>query len=186
MEYPHGLTEWIGINMEGAMAAAITTTIIYLIFLFVVRILGARMLSSLTTFDTIMTLLFGSVVARTALGPVATLGAGITTFFTLIILHVTLGNIAHTRRGALMITNSAKLLMAGSTIIEKNMKATHTTHTELISKLRESGIHSVDEVAAVIMESSGKLSVLSRNRPLDREILTGVQDIELLSDDLFN
>lgn len=176
MHYPDGIIAWLGLNWAGVASTIIATVAIYSLFLLVTRIRGPRMLSSITTFDTVMVLLFGSVVARTTLGPVPTLATGVVALLTLVLLQITLGNIANQPRGDKILNTQPVLLMTGDKILENNMRATHTTHSELTSKLRESGIHSLDEVASVIMESSGKLSVIKSDKPLARELVADVKD----------
>lgn len=176
MNYPHGASAWLGITAEGAALTALGTCIIYLVFLLTTKIFGARLQSGLTTFDTLMTMLFGAVIGRTMIGPVPTLAAGIVVFATLLILHIALGAVTNTARGDRLLNSRPVLLMAGHQILERNLKSVNTTHTELMSALREHGISDKSQVAAVIMESSGKLSVLSAAHPIDREMLEGVKD----------
>lgn len=178
MTYPQGAAQWLGLTFEGAGFTIIATTAMYLIFLCATRILGQRLLASLTTFDTLMALLFGSIVARTALGPVPTLTTGVIAFTTLITLHFLLGKFTNTKRGDLFFNRPPVLLMAGSEILSENLKRTNTTPTELASVLRERGYHSHDEIAAVILEPSGKLSVLNRTSKIDPAMLTGIPEAE--------
>lgn len=180
MSYPDSLTQWLGLPGLGIIATVLATVAIYLVFLFAVRIFGQRLLTSLTTFDTLMVLLFGSMVARTALGPVPTLATGIVAFTTLLVMHFLLGKFANTETGDRFLNRNPIILVVGNQLIEQNLRATNTTHIELMSTLRERGIHSLDQIAAVIMEPTGKLSVLQNNQPIDREILQGVQQAELI------
>lgn len=180
MSYPDSIMQWLSLPGFGIVATIIGTIAIYLVFLLTVRIFGQRLLTSLTTFDTLMVLLFGSMVARTALGPVPTLTTGIVAFTTLLVLHFLLGKFANTETGDRFLNRDPIILVAGNQLIEKNLRATNTTHTELMSTLRERGIHSLEQIAAVIMEPTGKLSVLQNSQRIDREILRGVKDVELI------
>ncbi|MFC5369885.1 DUF421 domain-containing protein [Arcanobacterium bovis] len=180
MSYPQGLDAWLGITWQGALAAVLSTLVIYAVFLLVIRVLGQRLLAGLTTFDTLMVLLFGSIVARTALGPVPTLSTGIIAFSTLLVLHYTVGRLANFQHGDRMINSPAIVLMAGENFIEANLKNTHTTRSELLSQLREHGIHSPTLVAAVILEPSGRLSVLTRSHLISSSLLDGVRDAHLI------
>ncbi|XCB30370.1 DUF421 domain-containing protein [Arcanobacterium hippocoleae] len=180
MSYPDSIAQWLSLPLYGIFATVLGTVAIYLLFLFAVRIFGQRLLTSLTTFDTLMVLLFGSIVARTALGPVPTLTTGIVTFATLIGLHFSLGRFANTAAGDRFLNRDPMILIAGNQLIEKNMKATNTTSTELMSALRERGIHSLDQIAVVIIEPTGKLAVLQNNTQIDPQILHGVKDQKLI------
>ncbi|MDR6939067.1 DUF421 domain-containing protein [Arcanobacterium hippocoleae] len=180
MNYPDSFTQWLGLPLAGIFTTILSTVAIYLIFLFAVRIFGQRLLTSLTTFDTLMVLLFGSIVARTALGPVPTLTTGIVAFATLLCLHFLLGRFANTSTGDHFLNRDPIILMAGNKIIEENLRATNTTHRELMSTLREHGISTLDQIAVVIMEPTGKLAVLQNNQQIDPQILKGVKDTDLI------
>lgn len=180
MTYPHGLDEWLGLGWEGVLATIIATAAIYSLFLLITRLRGVRMLAGLTTFDTLMVLMFGGLIARTALGPVPTLATGVTAFLTLVILHTTLGHFANTRWGDAAINSSPRVLMAGAKMHKENMRRTNTTQSELMSALRTAGIRQLRDVAAVIMEPSGKLSIYRVGEPLDPEMLVGVKDAQWL------
>ena len=180
MSYPNPFSQWLSLPFSGIIATVIATTAIYLFFLIMVRIFGQRLLTSLTTFDTLMVLLFGSIVARTTLGPVPTLTTGIVALTTLLTLHFLLGKFANTDAGDHFLNRDPILLMAGEKFLTKNMKQSNTTHIELISALRERGIHSLTQIAAVILEPTGKLTVLQNNRKIDAKMLTGVKDSELI------
>ena len=178
MDYPQGLENWLGLPWEGVLATVIATSAIYVVFLAITRIMGQRMLASLTTFDTLMALLFGGVIARTTLGPTPTLATGVVAFLTLVALHFTLGKLANNSHADHMLNAAPRLLMAGDCMIEHNMRHTNTTHIELMSALRGAGIRDLSEVAAVIMEPSGKLSIYKAGDPINMDLLEGVLDID--------
>ncbi|MCI5826600.1 MAG: DUF421 domain-containing protein [Arcanobacterium sp.] len=181
MNFPHGLGNWLGINLEGALATVISTALIYALFLLVVRLMGQRMLASLTTFDTLMALLFGGLIARTTLGPHPTLAVGVIAFLTLTLLHFTLGKFANTRIGDRALNTTPRVLMAGEHIVTLNMRYTNTTHRELMAALRSAGIRDYSQVAAVIMEPTGKLSIYhAHGGPISAALLDGVKDAELI------
>ena len=180
MNYPETMAQWLGLPWAGVLATILATTVIYTVFLLVTRLLGVRMLASLTTFDTLMALLFGGLIARTTLGPTPTLATGVTAFLTLVTLHFTLGKFANTTFGDHALNSRALVLMAGEAICEKNMRRTHTTRIELRSALRTAGIHSFSEVAAVIMEPSGKLSIYRTGTPIAAQMIADVKDTHLI------
>lgn len=180
MTYPDSISQWLSLPWHGIVATILGTIGIYAAFLLVTRLLGTRMLASLTTFDTLMALLFGSVIARTTLGPVPTLTTGITALLTLVILHFTLGKFANTRWGDAMLNANALILVARGQKIPENMRRTNTTHRELLAALRGAGIRDMSDVQAVIMEPSGKLSIYRAGAPINPAMLDGVKDAELI------
>src|SRR5699024_4843617 len=90
------------------------------------------------------------------------------------VLQATVGRIRALRWGARAVTNRPVLLMAGSTILNENLKRCHVVPSELQSRLRMAGIRHPGEVSAVVLETSGTVSVLRRGEPLDPMLLRGV------------
>ncbi|MGB3801145.1 MAG: YetF domain-containing protein, partial [Lewinella sp.] len=73
--------------------------------------------------------------------------------------------------------NDPVLLMDGSTILYDNLKKTNVSESDLIAKLREANVLRLDQVMAVVMETTGDISVLHQegSEPIDDIILQGVQ-----------
>ena len=60
------------------------------------------------------------------------------------------------------------------------------TEAELRSRLRQAGIRNTDEVAAVVLESTGAISVLRRGVLLDLALLRDVRGAEQMPSDLLS
>lgn len=179
-EHADTLISWLNISPMGALAVVISTVTMYFLFLLGMRLMGQRILTGMASFDIAAALVFGAVVGRSAIGPWPTLSAGIIAFITLITLQATVGHVTHTRRGDRIFNNSAVLLMAGSRVLEKNLHACHVTRAELYSRLRAAGVRNDDEVAAVIFEPNGHLSILKRGFLIDPELLANVRGAEAM------
>ena len=84
------------------------------------------------------------------------------------------------RRGALLgiADNQPVLLMAGEEILEDNLRHLRLSHDELMAQLRKAGILRRSEVAAVVMETAGNVSVLRSGQGMDPELLAGVRGAE--------
>ncbi|HLS63876.1 MAG TPA: YetF domain-containing protein, partial [Ruania sp.] len=74
-----------------------------------------------------------------------------------------------------LIVSEPVLLMAGSSVIEENMRHCHVVLSELQSRLRQAGVRHRGEVAAVVFEPSGAISVLRRGDGIDARLLEGVR-----------
>ncbi|MFH5823475.1 YetF domain-containing protein [Georgenia sp. AZ-5] len=61
-----------------------------------------------------------------------------------------------------LVNSQAVLLMAGPTVLRDELHRLRVTEAELRARLRQSGIRSDREVAAVILEPTGTISVLRR------------------------
>ncbi len=77
-----------------------------------------------------------------------------------------------------LVDNSPILLMNGTDILEDNMMEARVTREDLFSKLRESNVTQFSQIKAVIMETTGDISVLHYKDPeheIDEVILENVR-----------
>ena len=157
-----------------ALAVVLATTGMYLGMVALVRLLGQRVLSGMSSFDLVAVIAFGSIIGRAALGETPVLGGGLVALTTLLTVQGLIGVLR--RRGGLQKVVSAPpmLLMAGSAVIEENMRRCHVLPGELQSRLRMAGIRHYGEVATVTFEPSGTISVVRRGEPVDPLLLSGV------------
>lgn len=169
-----------------AVAVAIATAGMYLTMVLLVRVLGQRVLSGMSSFDLVAVIAFGSIIGRAALGEIPVLAGGLVALVTLVVTQGLLG--LARRRGLLQhaVVTSPVLLMAGSTVIEKNMQRCHVLPGELQSRLRLAGVSRYEQVAAVVFEPSGTISVLRRGVQIDPLLLSGVVGAGLVPEELLS
>lgn len=163
-----------------ALATAIATAAMYLVMVVIVRFLGQRVISSLSSFDIAAVVAFGAIIGRSALGDHPRLMGGVIALGTLVLIQAIVGAVRTTRAGSRLVTVKPVLLMAGSRPIEENLRRCHVSDAELRSRLRQAGVCDPAEVAAVVFEPSGGISVLRRGRPLSEELLADVVGAERL------
>ncbi|MFW6597062.1 DUF421 domain-containing protein [Propionibacteriaceae bacterium Y2011] len=168
------MADLLGITWLEALAVALGTAGVYLALLLIVRILGQRVLSGMSSFDLVAVIAFGSVLGRAALGESPRLAGGVVALLTLVVLQAITGQLRSYRFGARAISNRPVLLMAGEQVCEENLQRCHVHPSELQSRLRLAGVRNPGEVAAVVMEPSGAVSVLKRGEPIDPRLLSGV------------
>lgn len=164
------------------MSAVVTTIVMYLLFLVLNRVLGQRILARFSSFDLLVVLVMGSVIARTMIGYTTTLATGIIVIFTLLVCEALIG--AATGRGLRLVNIPPVLLMAGEEFIEDEMRRCHITADDIRGALRRAGVRHRGEVAAVILEPTGDLSVLKRGELIAPELLDGVRSAERLPRDV--
>lgn len=79
---------------------------------------------------------------------------------------------------ARLVNNRPVLLMEGDRILGDNLEAVRVTEDDLRAKLREANVLSHDQIRAVVMETTGDISVLHgpvEGPGLDEELLEGVK-----------
>lgn len=161
-----------------ALVVMLASVAMYFTFLILIRMLGQRVLASMSSFDLAAVIALGAVAGRAILGYTPTLGAGVIGVGTLLALQALTGRLRQTRWGAALVSNRPMLLMAGDEVIRENLHRAHMVESELHSKLRLAGIRNPAEVACVILESTGSVSVLRRGELIDPALLSNVRGVE--------
>lgn len=168
------LWELLTVSPLESAAVVISTVGMYLAMLVLVRVLGPRMLSGMSGFDLAAVIAFGAVIGRSALGEFPAFSAGIISLATLIVLQGLLGMLRRHRFGAALIDNHPVLLMAGDRMLPDQMNRSRVVPGEIQSRLRLAGVRHPREVAAVILEPNGAISVIKRGVAIDPQLLSGV------------
>ncbi|KLU08166.1 MULTISPECIES: DUF421 domain-containing protein [Kocuria] len=174
----------LGVDAAGALAVVLSAVGIYLAFLLMVRLLGQRVLSRLSTFDAVVAVMLGAVAGRAVLGDTPTLAAGVLGLGTLFALEAAFGRLRSGIRVSALMNNRAVLLMAGDRVLEANLRRVHVVEAELHGALRKAGVRNLGEIACVVFEASGTISVLRRGTPVDPRLLAGVRDGDLVPREL--
>ena len=152
---------------------------VYLAVIVLTRLTGVRALAKMSSFDFAATVAVGSTVASVALGS-SPLASGVVA---LGLLYGMQYLVATLRRRDLLggaVDNSPILLMAGAEVLDGNLRHARVSRAELWSQLRQAGVVRRDQVHAVIMETTGDISVLRTGERFDPELLEGVRGAEAL------
>lgn len=179
------MLEHFTITPTDAGAVVIATAGLYWMFVIMVRLLGQRALARMSSTDLATIIVTGSVIGRAALGWTPTLVAGVLAMLTLFTMQALAGQVRRWVKTAWPLNSPPILLMAGTAFVEENLRKTHLDEEELWPKLRESGIRHRSEVACVILEPTGEVTVLRRGIPLDRSLMLDVRGIEHVPEDFF-
>ncbi|MCM3659766.1 DUF421 domain-containing protein [Georgenia satyanarayanai] len=164
----------------------VATVVLYLAFIVLTRSLGQRVLASLSGFDVLVVIVLGAVLGRAILGYSPTLSAGLIALVTLLSLEAVVGTLASRPRWERLANNRPVLLMAGSEILHDELRRTHVTESQLRSRLRQAGVRTDEEVAAVILEPTGSMSVLHRGVAIMPAMLDGVRSGERMPAELLD
>ncbi|MDO5753391.1 DUF421 domain-containing protein [Arthrobacter sp.] len=169
-----------GLTWGDAARVVLSAVALYALVLLLIRFMGQRTMATLTSFDLAAAVALGAVVGRAILGYTPTLVAGALGLVTLLVLQALTGQLRRFPKGHAAVNNSAYLLMAGSEFVAANLRRTHVSEAEITARLRLAGIRSRTEVACVILESTGEISVLRSDLPIEPEFLKNVKGAELV------
>jgi uncharacterized membrane protein YcaP (DUF421 family) len=139
-----------------------------------VRIAGLRSLSKMSSFDFVVTVAYGSLLASTATSG-SSLIDGLSAAAVLLVCQflIALGR-SRFRLGHL-VDNAPLLLMLDGQFIEANLRKSRVTEQDVRGRLRDANVLSRDEVRAVVLETTGDVSVLHGSRLLDPDLLFDVR-----------
>ena len=141
-----------------------------------VRIVGLRAFSKMTAFDFVTTIAVGSLIAQAGtrddwieyFQALAAIGG-------LFLVQWLLARARQRWRSAkALLSNQPMLLMEHGRFLEDSMKESRVSRDSLFEKLRASGVSDLGDVRAVVLETTGDISVI-HGGTIDERLLEGVQ-----------
>ena len=140
-----------------------------------VRIVGLRSFSKMTNFDFVMTVAMGSLLAGASQsqqwsGFLQTL----TAMACLFAVQYSVARLRHwSSRFDALVENKPALLMKDGVILHDALRAHRVAEDDLFAKLREANALELSAVRAVVLETTGDISVLHGDR-VDEVLFKGV------------
>jgi len=175
---------WITTPPPNAFMVVVKAIGVYIALIVFTRLAGLRSFSKMSSYDFAITVAFGSVLASTVLSGEPPLLQSIVALAALFIIQYVI-SMLRTRSDAVAsaVDNGPMLVMAGSDILHDNLRAVRMTEDDLYAKLREANVTQWNQVRAVVMESTGDVSVLHADPeapPLETDLLDGVRQADRL------
>jgi uncharacterized membrane protein YcaP (DUF421 family) len=176
------LRDTLGIELWRIPIVVFTAVAIYLVFLLLVRLFGARVLAGLTGFDVVVGIMLGAVAGRVIIGDPPTLTAGIIGLVTLLCCEALFGVVRKNISFRQALNAQPTVVLAHGQPQTDLMRKTHVSHEDLMSCLRRAGVASPDQVLCIVLEPSGAMSLLRRGTDVDPVVLQGVLGAERVLD----
>lgn len=164
--------------------------IIYLIVLFVFRIMGKRQLGQMQPFELVLTL----IIADLATIPMAEISVpvlhGIVPLFTLVILHFLLTLLTRISTTLSAVVSGKPVILINPRGIDyKAMKKLSISIDDIFEAMRGLGYFSLEQVEYAIMETNGKISILPKaelapatNQSVGAQVEKAVIPINIISE----
>ncbi len=172
------LRDTLGIELWRIPVVIVTAITIYLVFLLLIRLFGARVLSGLTGFDVVVSIMLGAVAGRVIIGEPPTLTAGILGLVTLLCCEAAFGVVRKNISFRQAVNAQPTVVLAHGRPQQDLMRKTHVSEEDLMSCLRRAGITEPDDVQCIVLEPSGAMSVLRRGGKIEPAVLRGVLGAE--------
>ncbi len=155
------MQEWIQISWQEIAGVLLSVTAVYATIIVFTRVTGLRSFSKMSAGDFAMTVAVGSVLGSAVVTPSPTI------LVTAVALAGLFGGqwlLAHARRKSdrfmRLVDNRPLLLVWNGDMLKDNMRRAGVTETDIRAKLREANTFRLDDVAAVVFETTGDVSVL--------------------------
>jgi len=173
------IANWLTTSWGTAGLAVLSALGIYVALVILTRLAGLRSFSKISSFDFAVTVAIGSVLASTILSADPPLARAAVALAALYGIQMTLALLrSRSKAVCRAVDNAPLLLMDGERILHHNLRRARVTEDDLRSKLREANVLRIDGVRAVVMESTGDVSVLHGDPDgpaLEPDLLEGVR-----------
>lgn len=172
------ISDWLTTSVEELWLVPLSAALILVVAIAIVRISGLRSLSKMSSFDFLVTVALGSILATVAATSTSLVNGALASASLLAVQAA----IARARRSdwiESLVDNEPQLLMRGSVMDQEAMTKCRVTTSDVIAKLREANVTRYDQVLAVVLETTGDISVLHGEGPLEEGLLEGVRSANL-------
>lgn len=175
------MQDWWWDSASDLGAAVASAIILYVLLIVASRITGLRTYSKMSGFDFPLTVAVGTLVASTILSPDPPLVRAAVILAVLLLLQ---GGIAGLRErfpwARRAVDNKAIVLVRDGQVLQENMRRARVSLPELRAKIRGANGLRLDRVRAVVLETTGDVSVLqsSQGERLDDWIMEDVRGWE--------
>lgn len=153
-------------------------TLAYVSLVVLLRLSGKRTLSKMNAFDFIVTIAFGSTLASILTSRNVSLAQGVAALGLLILMQLICTFLAaRYPRFQKLIKAQPTLVFYNGQFLKQAMRRERVTEEEVLAAMRETGLAGPDEVDAVVIETEGSLSILSKSRATRDELARAGVDI---------
>jgi uncharacterized membrane protein YcaP (DUF421 family) len=148
----------------------------YVALVAVLRVSGKRTLAKMNAFDLVVTVSLGSTLATIALSSDVALVEGIAAFVVLCSAQFVVARSAvRWRKAESAVKSRPVLLVEDGEMLVEAVAAERLTESEVLQAIRSSGSGGLAQVAAVVLETDGSLSVITTSAAGDRGALRDVE-----------
>lgn len=162
-------------SWESLLRSLIVTIMGYVLMVFTLRVFGKRSLSKMNAFDFVITVSLGSTLASLALNKQVALADGALVILLLIGMQflVTWCSVRFDWVKDI-ITNKPTMLGHNGQLFRDVMKKERINEDEIWVAARKKGIYKQEDIATVILETTGELTIISGREPQPAETLQDV------------
>lgn len=138
---------------------------VYFFLLVAFRLTGKRQLGQMSSFDLVVLLIISNIVQNAMIGNDNSITGGFIGAATILVLNYGIARLVVANRSVeRLIEGAPTVLIHNGKVIEQNLRRELLTRDELMAALRRQGILSVDEVRVALLEETGAITAVKRER----------------------
>jgi uncharacterized membrane protein YcaP (DUF421 family) len=146
------------------MDLALRATIVFFVIFVLTRAVGRRELQSMEPFDLILLVVIGDLVQQGITQSDYSLTGATTVILTFALLTVLMAYLSFRfARLRPILEGEPIVLVVDGRVVERNLRAQRMTVEEVAAEARQQQIETLDSVRYAILETSGKISFLTRS-----------------------
>lgn len=174
--------DWIYDAKDPLVETLLGSLMIFVAVIILTRIIGLRSFAKFTAYDFAFTVAIGSIISSTLTSSTTIVHGSVAIASLLVLTYIFSTLQKKIPMLSSTISNDPLLLMKGATILNENLKHARIEESQLMAKLREANVYKFDQVLAVVLESTGDISVLHTTSDDEEaskiadEILKGVRE----------
>ena len=163
-------------DLDSVLRILISAPLIYIFIIANIKLMGKRTTSQLNSFDWLVTVAMGSIVASVVMQKDTSLVSAVIAIFTMMGLQFIITKLMFKFSfWKKMIRSNPRLLLYEGEYIMSNMKKARIVESEILSAVREKGYADLNDVYAVVMETDASLSVITKKGKSDKTTLADVE-----------
>ena len=140
--------------------------VVFVFVLVFLRLSGKRQVGQMTPIDLVLLLLISNAVQNAMNGGDNSITAGAILAATLIAADVAIGALARrSRKVEIFVEGRPELLIHNGKVVDRSLERAGMTHNDLMAGLRASGVATIQQVHAAVLENNGRITVLERKDP---------------------
>lgn len=152
-------------DAAGLWRVIVVGTCAYVALLLLLRASGKRTLAKLNAFDFVVTVALGSTLATVLLSKDVALAEGVTALALLVSLQFGVAWLSSRSRGFEALVKAQPTLLYRNGFLDGPMRSSRVSESELRQAARSEGHADLSDVAAIVLETDGTISILT-GRPV--------------------
>lgn len=156
-------SDWLWSSERSLLRVPASAGLALLAVIVFIRISGLRSLSKMSAFDFAVTVALGSILGSTVASSVP-VSDGAVAIASLLGAQWLIAQVRRRRWGSRLVDNEPALLMRHGEFIDDALARTRVTRDDVLAKLRAANVARLEDIDAVVLETTGDITVLHGRR----------------------